>query len=225
MDSSIQASMETKGHRYLTFPSSAGLLSNLMTLQWHRAHMDSLVTGLLGNPFLFRDTDEEHQQSVNLQVSMMESGGATMSSADAAALLKMAINLPGENHSINNLRRMDALCAILLPALHHFRTYIKKHTKALDSYMPKWGRMEMSHPTLQLAKGKYHLEYLALRVSRYWEDQSLILTPVSLPDPTSSSATLTTRSPGSLPCPLLSEPNSSWTCLPNWGERPPRVGP
>ena len=183
LESSIQASMEQKGHFHLTFPANAGLLSNLMTLQWHHVHEDSLETGLLGNPFLFGDTDEERQQSVNLQVGLMEAGGAAMSSADAAALLKMTISLPGENHSVDNLHRMDALCAILLPAAHPFRTYVAQHTSALVSYRPKWEKVEMSSPLLQRAKGIFHLQYLALRVSRYWKEQSVSLAPVTLPDP------------------------------------------
>ena len=183
LESSIQAAMDAKGHRHLSFPSSAGLLSNTLNLQWHRANEDSLTTGLLGNPFLFGDTDEEHQQSVNLQVYMMEAGGAAMSSADAASLLKLDVKLPGENHSVNNICRMDALCSILLPNNHPFRTYIAKHLSALESYMPKWERMEMSSPLLQPAKGAFHLQYLALRVSRYWQDQSVSVTPITLPDP------------------------------------------
>lgn len=102
LESSALAAMEAQGHHHLSFPVSAGLLSNLLTLQWHRVHDDSITTGLLRNFFLFVDSDEEQQQqAVNLQVTMMESGGAAMSSADAASLLKMATNLPGEqNHSV-----------------------------------------------------------------------------------------------------------------------------
>ena len=181
LESSIQAAMEARGHLYLTFPTSAGMLSNLLGLQWHRTNDDSLATGLLGNPFLFGDSDEEYQQSVNLQVAMMESGGAAMSSADAAALLKIEVNLPGENESANNLRRMDALCSILLPAAHPFRTFIENHATPFESYMPRWKRLEMSHPLFQPAKGVFHLQYLALRVSRYWQEQSTTVTAVALP--------------------------------------------
>lgn len=129
-----------------TSPSPPALacsaLSNLLMLQLHRVSDDSLTTGMLGNPFLLGDSDEEHQQSINLQVSMMESGGAALSSADAAALLKMEVHRPDENRSSNNLRRMDALCSILLPIAHPFRTFIEKHTSALESYQPKWERLE-----------------------------------------------------------------------------------
>ena len=41
----------------------------------------------------------------------------------------------------------------------------------------------MSHPSLQSAKGVFHLQYMALRMLRYWKLQSVSLTPVALPDP------------------------------------------
>lgn len=120
LESSAQAAMEDKGHHHLSFPLSAGLLSNLLTLQWRRLgiHICNLYGG---------DSDEEQQQAVNLQVTMMESGGAAMSSADVSFLIKMAINLPGENYSVNNLRRMEALISILLPTTHPFLTYSEAH--------------------------------------------------------------------------------------------------
>lgn len=46
--SSIQAAMIAKEHHRLSFPTSAGLLNNLTTLQWNRIHDDLLATGLLG---------------------------------------------------------------------------------------------------------------------------------------------------------------------------------
>lgn len=183
LNTAVQKTMDDNGHTHLTFPTSAGLLSSLMTLQWHRVHDDSLTSGLLGNPFLFGDSDEEQQQAINLQVNMMESGGAAMSKADAAALLALDINPPLEDKSVDNVRRMDVLCQVLLPAAHPFRIYVRKHLDELVSYMPKWEQMEMSHPALQPAKGVMHLQYLALRVSRYWKEQSVSLLPVTLPDP------------------------------------------
>ena len=184
LDSQIQAAMEDKGHTYLSFPTSAGLLSSILGLRWDMISEDAITTGVLGNPFLFGDTDEEQQQAVNLRVNMMESGGAAMSSSDAAALLKMDINPPGENESIDNVRRMDALCSILLPDAHPFRTYITDHLAALESYLPKWKRLEVSDPSLQAAKGVLHLQYLALRCTRYWREQSTNMAAVSLPSPT-----------------------------------------
>ncbi len=71
-----------------------------------------------------------------------------MSSTDAAILLKMATNLPKENKSINNIRRMEALGSILLPGGHPFQVFIKAHLDELESYMPKWEQMKMSHPSL-----------------------------------------------------------------------------
>lgn len=110
-----------------------GLLSNLLALQlqWHQVHEDSLATGLLANPFLFSNSDEELQQAANLCVQMLDSGGAAMSNADAAALLKMDVNLPTENKSINNVWRMDHLCSVLLPASHPFAKYIGHHLAGL----------------------------------------------------------------------------------------------
>ncbi len=59
LDLSIQAVMIAMRHHYLTFPTRAGLLSGLMTLQWHQVYNDSLTTDLLGNPFLFGDLDKD----------------------------------------------------------------------------------------------------------------------------------------------------------------------
>ena len=96
------------------------MLQNLLGLHWERVHDDSLDTGLLGNPFLFGDSNEEKQQAKNFRVKMLQQGGAAMSDADATALLKLDITLPAENKSRDNLRRMDALCSILLPLNHPF---------------------------------------------------------------------------------------------------------
>ena len=179
----IQAALETKKQYYLSFPTSAGLLSNLLNLRWDQANEDSLSTGLLGNPFLFGDSDEEQQRAVNLRVQMLESGGAAMSDADATSLLKLEVNLPAENKSIDNIRRMDALCSLLLPANHPFAKYISDHLAGLEAYFPRWELMEVSEPRLQPAKGVLHLQYLALRCSHYWKEQSTRTTAVALPDP------------------------------------------
>lgn len=49
LESKIQTAMESKGHQQLSFPTSMGLLSNLLTLQlqWHRVHEDSMTRGIL----------------------------------------------------------------------------------------------------------------------------------------------------------------------------------
>ncbi len=67
----------------------------------------------------------------------MGAGRATMSNTDVVALLKVDTNLPEENKSINNIRRMDVLGSILLPIGHLFQKYIKTHLKELKAYMPK----------------------------------------------------------------------------------------
>ncbi len=106
-----------------------------------------------------------------------------MSSTNVVILLNMATDLPEENKSINNIRRMDGLRFILPSGGHSSQVFIKVHLNELESYMPKWERMEMSHPSLHPEKGVLYLQYLVLHVSRYWYDQSTSLIPVVFPYP------------------------------------------
>ncbi len=68
----------------------------------------SLETGCLGNAFLFTDLDVEKRQRINKQLQLIQSGGATLSLADAQSILKMKVNLPGADNSVRCILHMQA---------------------------------------------------------------------------------------------------------------------
>ena len=55
----------------------------------------------------------------------MQSGETAISSADAQEILKLKVKLPMENKSLDNLRRLDVVCTVLLPEGHAYRNYVK----------------------------------------------------------------------------------------------------
>ena len=106
-----------------------------------------------------------------------------MSNADAKEILELVVNLPSENKSGEVLKRVEILSSVLLPPLHPFHSYISQHLAEFENFFGNWEVHELSTPSLQAAKGVLHLQYLSLRVSQYWRDQSMSDLPLSLPNP------------------------------------------
>ena len=183
LQAAVDALLVQRGIKHFGLILSPGLFSNITTWRWWRTHEDSIATGLFGNAFLFGETDEEHQQSVNRQVGLVQSGEHSVSHTDAKDILKVSVNLPRENKSLDNLKRMEILASVLLPDSHPFLTYLRAHVAQFGDFLHKWEGVELSDPRLQPAKGVLHLQWWSLRSSIYWRNQTSSVTPIALPSP------------------------------------------
>ena len=90
-----------------------------------------------------------------------------MSDTNAQALLKVVVNLSLEDESIVNLKMMEIVATVLLPDGHGFLSYIREHITRLNNYDRKRRNLAMTNVIRKGAKGAYHLQFLALRLSKY----------------------------------------------------------
>lgn len=95
-----------------------------------------LKTGLLGNAFLFTDSDVETAQEINRLIDFIQQGGATPSYADAQLLLKVKINLPGPNDYLCCVLCMLAVFCAVLPHKHPLVAFLKEHYGYMKVYNP-----------------------------------------------------------------------------------------
>ena len=123
------------------------------------------------------------QRNLNLQHELVQGGDTAASAADTAAMLKLSVNLPMADKSIDNVRRAEVYATVLLPDSHPFLKYLRGHIKAFEDFLPVWETVKTSNPRLQNAKGVLHLQYLSLRLSKYWRAQIMTRLPVALDSP------------------------------------------
>ena len=136
-------------------------------MKWHRVGLDSLTSGFFGNPFLWEACYEEATNALNFWARFVHCGGTAVSNTNAQTLLKVVVNIPLEHESIFNLKRMEIFATVLLPDGHGFLSYIREHITCLNNYQRKRRNLVMTNVSRKGAKGAYHLQFLALRLSKY----------------------------------------------------------
>ena len=93
------------------------------------------------------------------------------------------MNPPLEYESISNLKRMEMVAFVILPAGHGCLTHLRQHVNSFSNYNQKWRSLAMSNATRQGAKGIYHLQFMVLCFSKYWCNQRRSSARVALNDP------------------------------------------
>ena len=181
-DACVERALARK-EQYLSIVLSPGILALFTSLSWHRENPDSLVTGFLGNLFLFGPTDAEHQAAFNTQASLALGGHAAASTQDAKEILKVEVNLPMENKSLDNVKRLNIVCEVLLPDEHPFRVFVHQHLERMVAFQSVWEKTETTNPTNRGAKGVFHCQWFSLRASQYWKEQAMSASLLSLPSP------------------------------------------
>ena len=139
------------------------------SMKCHHVGPESLTSGFFGNPFLCGACYKEATNALNLQAQFIHGGGVTaVSNADLQALLKVVVNPPLKEESIDNLKRMEINATVLLPEGHESISHIQDHIDSFENYERKWRNLAMTNGSWKGAKGSYHLQFLALRFSNYW---------------------------------------------------------
>jgi hypothetical protein len=183
LQSAIDKILSDRGMEHLIVIITPAIFTVFVSMKWHRLTADSLTSGFLGNPFLFGACDEEVTNALNLRAQFIHGGDTAASDADAQVLLKIVVNPPLEDESIDNLKRMEVIASVLLPPGHEFLTHIREHIKGFDHYERRWRTLPMTNAALQGAKGAYHLQFEALRFSKFWKAQKKSAARVLLTDP------------------------------------------
>ena len=181
LQQAINHELNGRGNPYLKVTLTPAIYENFKSLDWARQHPDSLTSGFLGNLLLWGEGEEAWQVSINRRATTMQSGETAISSADAQEILKLKVKLPMENKSLDNLRRLDIVCTVLLPEGHAYRNYVKAHLKAMVDFGSNWEDHEL--PTYQPAKSVLHCHYVSLRADSYWRQQAMVDQDVTLPPP------------------------------------------
>lgn len=171
------------GAVYEKYTPNLFLLTELTSMRWTVVNPDALESGSLGNAFLFTDSDVEVEQGINRQVGFVQSGGAAPSLADAQLLLKMKINLPGPDDSLRAIRRMQAVYRAVLPVGHPLILFLGNHYDSMKAYDPGWHNYATHVPALRALKGVYHLQWMSLRLTKYFVQLDHGHAAVAPPDP------------------------------------------
>ena len=184
LQSKIDAVWNQRGNKYMTYVVSPAWFQNFVNMNWGRANDDSLTSGFFGNLFAFGEQDEVAQQALNLRAEYAQSGDRAITSDDAEKILKIVINPPRPDKSIDNLKRLDVVCTVALPAAHPFRRYVSEYTKNFENFKTRWEGIQTREPCDQGGKDILHAQFISLRMTKYWRDQALSDLTVALPSPT-----------------------------------------
>lgn len=171
------------GATYEQFSPTLFLLTQIISLRWAMVNADALESGSLGNAFLFTDSDVEAAQGLHRQIDFIQQGGATPSLADAQTLLKMKINLPGPEESLRCILRMVAVYRAVLPVGHPLITFLRSHFQAMKAYDPGWQNYNTHVPALRSLKGVFHLQWISLRLTKYFSQHDRNVPIIHCPDP------------------------------------------
>ena len=180
----IDAVWTSRGNKYMTYVVATAWFQNFVNMEWGRANDDSLITGFLGNLFAFGEQDEVAQQALNLRAEYAQSGDHAISSDDAEKILKIVINPPRPDKSLDNLKRLDVVCTVALPAAHPFRLYVSEYTRHFENFKSKWEGVQTREHCDQGCKDILHAQFVSLRLTKYWKDQAMSDITVALPSPT-----------------------------------------
>lgn len=160
------------------------LLTEVTALRWTMVNPDALDSGSMANAFLFTDSDVEAEQGISRQIGFVQSGGAAPSLADAHTLLKSKVNLPGPDDSIRALRRMQAVYRAVLPVGHPLTNFLGQHYDVMRAFDPNWQNYATHVPELRSLKGVFHLQWLSLKLTKYFTQHDHNFVVVTCPDPT-----------------------------------------
>ena len=153
------------------------------SMDWHRTSPSSLASGFFSNPFIWGACDEEARTALNLRARLVHGGDTAASDADVQAMLKLEINPPLEDESIDNFKRMEIVASVLLPEGHGFLVHLREHIRGFKNFERKWKALEMTNPNFQGAKGVFHAQFMGLRFDQYWKKQKNSSSRIPLDDP------------------------------------------
>ena len=95
----------------------------------------------------------------------------------------MKVNLPGPEDSIRAVRRMQAVYRAILPVHHPLLAFLNTHYEVMRAFDPGWQNYATHVPALRSLKGVYHLQWLSLKLSKYFTNLDLGTLNVTIPDP------------------------------------------
>jgi hypothetical protein len=87
---------------------------------------------------------------------------------DAQVLLKAKINLPGPDDSLRCVLHMLAVFCAVLPQGHPLVSFLREHYGFMKAYNQRWAMYSMHVPALRGLKGVYHLQWLWLKITKYF---------------------------------------------------------
>ena len=128
---------------------------------------NSVMTGFLGNLYLFREVDSEKQQAINHEVELTREGGSASSCTSIKDMLKLSLYLSLENKSLENVRHVKIVYSIILPMGHPALTYLKEHIESMADFRSQCEIIKTMDIDKPPAKGIYHFQYLSLRLTKY----------------------------------------------------------
>jgi hypothetical protein len=146
----------------------------LMTKEpWYRKNTDQVDTCWFSNFLLHGATKEEFEAGVIELLARASDHQYAPLLDDVSKLLSLKVYLPTVHEVEFNLKRMEIMASVALPANHNFWTYLMNLIKRFDVHKFEFMRYNMySDVGNNAAKGIYFLEFLSLQANSYWCTQS-----------------------------------------------------
>ena len=101
--------------------------------------------------------------------SLITSGGATASLADAKQLLTASVTIPTKEGSIHVILRMLALYQVVLPPGHPITSFMSVHYFAMKNFDPDLASYHTSNPGQAGLEGVYHLAWIMDHLTIYFQ--------------------------------------------------------
>ena len=78
---------------------------------------------------------------------------------------------------------MQAIFRALLPVRHPLIAFLGNHYDVMRAYDPGWAHYVTHFPDLQALKGVFHLQWLSLKLMKYFIQHNRLMAFVPSPDP------------------------------------------
>ena len=112
---------------------TTAIFTIFVSMKWHRLTPDSLTSGFLENLFLFGACDKEATNTLNLRAQFIHGRDTAASDANTQALLKIVVNLPLEDKSIDNIKRTKVVASVLFARFPSPRDSAKSQQEQLNT--------------------------------------------------------------------------------------------
>ena len=97
--------------------------------------------------------------------------------------MKVKTNLPDEEGSLRCVHWAETVFRAVLRIGHPTTSFISQHYRAMEAYDPGWCSHIILNPLTRLLKGIFHLQWLSLRLTQYFQKQGHSAAPVDYLDP------------------------------------------
>lgn len=148
---------------------TTALATEIMKAQFHKEHLDDVVTGVLCNFLFYGEADSNFTKGQIRLSQSSEMKDVNLTADKAASLMKFRVALPTTEEAHFNVLRMLMVAKALLPPTHKILSYLEDLRMEWDNHFVTIRDCVVAGTGLQESKGIIVLEAFAIKLNRYWE--------------------------------------------------------